>query len=185
MKHFGFFKREQALALVLVVLSILATSCTAAQMPVNYVAPVAEQVVQIGSGSVAFGIQQALMDAAGTYILRNGDKLLFVWSYPQMKAEGFFAIDMAGKNLYDAAKIIRDGGQLASAQTVADLVKSLQNNGWKVVTGASLSTELFWTTAAATCEAFVRMPIVFIYMTDTGAGDFLNWFETLYPKLKT
>ena len=164
---------------IALVFMFLSSGCSAA-MPVNYAPPLAEQVLSIQPSSVMYGIRAALAGHAGTGILTDGTRYLFTWSYPNMSAIGFFGVDSQGKIL-DAAKIIRNGGNLANSQTVSGLIECLKSHGWRDIAPSAVPTTLVWL-----AKASVSFPVMIFTVGVFGpSGDFETWFNDTFLPVET
>lgn len=118
-----------------IVLLVCFTLSACAALPTNYAPPLPGQVVPVAQSTVLYGMRAALSGHAGTAILANGTRYLFVWSYSN-GAAAFFGID-AGGVTFSVTDTLRAGGQLANCKSVTELVTSLQSSGWaRVAPGA-------------------------------------------------
>lgn len=101
-------------------------------VPSNYVPPLDGQLVLVRSATVARGIIAASQGQAGTMILGNGNKFLFVWQYEGQGA-AFFGVNADGMTFWDVFEAIRSGGELANAKSTNDLISAMKSNGWTQV----------------------------------------------------
>lgn len=134
----------------------LMTGCAA--LPSNYIPPAPGTVVAVQQSTVLYGIRAALAGHAGTSILANGTRYLFVWTYEGGVA-AFFGIDAAGST-FSVSDTLRAGGQLANCKSVKELVTSLQSNGWSRIAPEAVAPALVQLAASR----LVNMPLMILTM---------------------
>ncbi len=106
------------------------------------IAPSDNQVVSMQLNSTLWGIRQALAGAPGAYIMSRGDCMLFMWQIEDAWAFAGINIEKA-QAMRELAVISK--GNVVNVNTMSDMVKWLEEGGWKVVPSAGLSeaTRLF------------------------------------------
>jgi len=167
------FQRLLKITFVLLALTGV-TACAAVQVPVNYAAPLAGEVVGIAPGTVVYGIRAALAQHAGTFILAEGENLLFVWCYEGCGSAGFWGVNTRTLATVDAGSLLR--GNLASAKTVSGLIDCLRQKGWADVAPGAVPAALAELVGA-------RLALAPVMLFSVGAfpdGDFEGWMQDTF-----
>jgi len=134
---------------------LLTTACgamAAVSSGVPEIGPVA-----LGAGETIKGMQAAMQSAPGSFIMANGEQLLFVWPKGQNYA-------LAALNAGSADQLI--GASRAGAVTLTEYVKALESGGWRIIQPAAVPAGIAQALTAYSVEmaitALQGLPTVFM-----------------------
>lgn len=128
------------------------------------------QVVPLQLGTSIRVIENALDSEVGAQILQRKD--LFAFITPMGNGFGMTGIDAASKTpIQDFAQFVKNG-QIMNARTMKDLVDTLTNNGWKVISAAEVpafvKTNLFAAKMSIAAGAFVNSSMITFVVVPAG-----------------
>lgn len=166
--------------LALILSLLLASGCSAVQLPSNYAPPLVGQVLHVASSTVLQGIQWCKAALPGTTILLDPTKTnyLFVWANTGQTTGGFVGVTKAGE-IVDLTQAVRSGGNLVNSKSIKDVVDYMRAAGWTDVDPKAL---MLVVTAAGV--RMMQMPVLVI-STDVFEGDFDQWMEDTFSPLES
>lgn len=149
-------KLYQSLIASLIV-AMLITGCGVAPAAVD----VSSQAA-LGIGETIRGMQSALMEGPGTFIMQNGEQFMLAW--PKGSSYAFTFISGTGAKL---------NGINTNVFSFSELVSNLEANGWQYIGPASVPAMMFNTIMSYTIEMVMLgvngMPSIFIMPMFPGA----------------